>query len=75
MPRMEVVRKTGLVEGRSSPGILREKAFEGDGVFFSRSTVGDLVPEADRPDRLHALKGDIHDITTHFPRTRQSRNP
>ncbi len=38
MARIEVVRKTGLTEGQSSPGILREKAFEGEGVLFSRST-------------------------------------
>jgi uncharacterized RmlC-like cupin family protein len=46
MPKIEVVRKTGLTEGRSSPGILREKAFEAEGVLFSRSTVGGGVVSA-----------------------------
>jgi uncharacterized RmlC-like cupin family protein len=46
MPRIEVVRKAALTEGRSSPGILREKAFEADGVLFSRSTVGGGVVSA-----------------------------
>jgi hypothetical protein len=39
MPRIEVVRKKALAEGRSSPGILREKAFEGDGVLVSFAVV------------------------------------
>ena len=46
MPKIEVVHKTGLTEGRSSPGILREKAFEAEGVIFSRSTVGGGVVSA-----------------------------
>jgi len=46
MPRIVVVRKTGLAEGRSSPGIFREKAFEGDGILVSRSTVGGGVVSA-----------------------------
>lgn len=46
MPSIEVVRKTGLAEGRSSPGIFREKAFEGDGILVSRSTVGGGVVSA-----------------------------
>jgi uncharacterized RmlC-like cupin family protein len=39
MPRIEVVRKAELLAGRSTPGILREKAFEAEGVLVSRSTV------------------------------------
>ena len=46
MPRIEVVRKKGLAEGRSSPGILREKAFEADGILVARSTVGGGVVSA-----------------------------
>jgi hypothetical protein len=46
MPRIEMVRKKALAEGRSSPGILREEAFEGDGVLVSRSTVGGGVVSA-----------------------------
>jgi uncharacterized RmlC-like cupin family protein len=40
MTRIEVARKAELIAGQSTPGILREKAFEADGVLFSRSTVG-----------------------------------
>jgi uncharacterized RmlC-like cupin family protein len=40
MPRIEVVRKAELLAGQSTPGILREKAFEADGVLVARSTVG-----------------------------------
>ena len=46
MPRIEVVRKAELLAGQSTPGILREKAFEADGVLFSRSTVGGGVVSA-----------------------------
>jgi uncharacterized RmlC-like cupin family protein len=46
VPRIEVVRKKGLAEGRSSPGILREKAFEADGILVARSTVGGGVVSA-----------------------------
>lgn len=46
MPRIEVVRRTGLAAGRSSPGILREKAFEAGGILVSRSTVGGGVVSA-----------------------------
>jgi uncharacterized RmlC-like cupin family protein len=46
MPRIAVVRKKALAQGLSSPGILREKAFEGDGVLVSRSTVGGGVVSA-----------------------------
>jgi len=40
MARIEVARKAELRAGLSTPGILREKAFEAEGVLFSRSTVG-----------------------------------
>jgi quercetin dioxygenase-like cupin family protein len=46
MSGIEVVRKTGLIEGRSSPGILREKAFEAEDVLVSRSTIGGGVVSA-----------------------------
>jgi len=39
MPNIEVARKDDLRPGQSTPGIVREKAFEGEGVTFSRSTV------------------------------------
>jgi len=41
--RIEVVRKAELLAGQSTPGILREKAFETEGVLFSRSTVAGAV--------------------------------
>jgi uncharacterized RmlC-like cupin family protein len=37
--RIDVVRKAELQAGQSTPGILRERAFEAEGVLFSRSTV------------------------------------
>jgi len=40
MTRIEVARKAKLIAGQSTLGILREKAFEAEGVLFSRSTVG-----------------------------------
>jgi len=40
MPRIVVARKAELLTGLSTPGILREKAFEAEVVLFSRSTVG-----------------------------------
>jgi uncharacterized RmlC-like cupin family protein len=43
MSRIEVVRSTELLAGRSTPGILREKAFEAEGVLVSRSTVAGAV--------------------------------
>jgi len=43
MPRIEVARKAGLRPGQPTPGIVREKAFEADGVLFSRSTVAGAV--------------------------------
>ncbi len=43
MSRIEVVRKAGLLAGQSTPGILREKAFESEGVLVSRSTVAGAV--------------------------------
>ena len=39
MSRIEVVRKSELMAGQSTPGILREKAFDSEGVLISRSTV------------------------------------
>jgi len=39
MSRIEVVRKAELLAGKSTPGILRERAFEAEGVLVSRSTV------------------------------------
>jgi uncharacterized RmlC-like cupin family protein len=43
MPKIEVVRKAELRPGQPTPGILREKAFEAEGVLFSRSTVAGAV--------------------------------
>jgi uncharacterized RmlC-like cupin family protein len=43
MPRIKVVREAELLSGQSTPGILREKAFEADGVLVARSTVGNGV--------------------------------
>src|SRR5580700_9285957 len=40
MPSIKVVRKAELLAGQSTPGILREKAFEADGILVARSTVG-----------------------------------
>jgi len=40
MSGIEVARKAELLAGQSTPGILRERAFEAEGVLFSRSTVG-----------------------------------
>jgi len=39
MSRIEVVRKDELLAGQSTPGIFRERAFEAEGLLFSRSTV------------------------------------
>jgi uncharacterized RmlC-like cupin family protein len=46
MPRIEVVRKAELRPGQMTPGILREKAFEAEGVLVSRSTVAGAVVSA-----------------------------
>jgi len=43
VPRIEVVRKTELQAGQSTPGIRREKAFETEGFLLSRSTVAGSV--------------------------------
>ena len=43
MPRIEVARKAELRPGQPTPGILREKAFEAEGILFSRSTVAGAV--------------------------------
>src|SRR6266851_2669825 len=37
MPGIDVVRGTGLKQGRSTPGILREQAFESSNVLVSRT--------------------------------------
>src|SRR3989441_5667216 len=37
MPGIDVVRETGLKEGQSTPGILREQAFESSNVLVSRT--------------------------------------
>jgi uncharacterized RmlC-like cupin family protein len=39
MSRIEVVRDGELLAGQSTAGILREKAFEAEGLLVSRSTV------------------------------------
>jgi uncharacterized RmlC-like cupin family protein len=43
MSSIKVVRKAELQAGKSTPGILREKAFEADGILVARSTVGSGV--------------------------------
>jgi uncharacterized RmlC-like cupin family protein len=43
MPKIEVARKADLRPGQPTPGILREKAFEAEGILFSRSTVAGAV--------------------------------
>jgi uncharacterized RmlC-like cupin family protein len=43
MSEIEVVRRSELIVGQSTPGILREKAFEAEGVLVSRSTVAGAV--------------------------------
>ena len=43
MPRIGVVHKAELRPGQPTPGILREKAFEAEGILFSRSTVAGAV--------------------------------
>lgn len=43
MSKIEVVRKDELRAGQSTPGILREKAFEAEEVLVSRSTVAGAV--------------------------------
>src|SRR2546428_7150335 len=37
MPGIDIVRGTGLKEGHSTPGILREQAFESSNVLMSRT--------------------------------------
>ena len=37
MPAIDVVRGTGLKQGQSTPGILREQAFESSNVLVSRT--------------------------------------
>ncbi len=37
MPAIDVVRGTGLKQGESTPGILREKAFESNNILVSRT--------------------------------------
>ena len=43
MPRITVVSKDELLAGQSTPGIIREKAFEAGGVLVARSTVSSGV--------------------------------
>jgi uncharacterized RmlC-like cupin family protein len=43
MRRIEVARKAGLRPGQTTPGGVREEAFEADGVLISRSTVAGAV--------------------------------
>jgi uncharacterized RmlC-like cupin family protein len=43
MPRIEVTRKAELRPGQPTPGVLREKAFEAEGILVSRSTVAGAV--------------------------------
>jgi quercetin dioxygenase-like cupin family protein len=54
MPRIEVVRKNELQAGISTPGILREKAFETEEVLLSRSTVaGEVVSDWHHHGKRH----------------------
>jgi uncharacterized RmlC-like cupin family protein len=43
MTKIEVVRDTELLKGQSTRGIVREKAFDEEGLLFSRTTVSGAV--------------------------------
>src|SRR2546426_8148099 len=57
MPRIDVVRETGLKEGQSTPGILREKAFESSNVLVSRTRLDPAAVSGWHHHGTHALYG------------------
>ena len=57
MPRIDVVRETGLKEGQSTPGILREKAFESSNVLMSRTRLDPAAVSGWHHHGTHDLYG------------------
>src|SRR2546428_9534475 len=55
MPGIDVVHGTGLKEGQSTPGILREQAFESSNVLVSRTRLDPAAGAGLAPHRDHAL--------------------
>src|SRR2546428_5641854 len=54
MPGIDVVRGTGLKEGQSTPGILREQAFESSNVLVSRTRLDPAAVSGWHPHRTPA---------------------
>src|SRR3989449_9244033 len=57
MPGIDVVHGTGLKEGQSTPGILREQAFESSNVLVSRTRLDPAAVSGWPPHGTHALFG------------------
>src|SRR2546426_12380891 len=55
MPGIDVVRGTGLKEGQSTPGILREQAFESSNVLVSRTRLDPAAGVGLHHHGTHAL--------------------
>src|SRR2546428_1336695 len=55
MPGIDVVHGTGLKEGQSTPGILREQAFESSNVLVSRTRLDPAAVSGWDPHGAHAL--------------------
>src|SRR2546428_5288872 len=57
MPGIDVVHGTGLKEGQSTPGILREQAFESSNVLVSRTRLDPAAVSGWHHHGTHALFG------------------
>ncbi|TLZ85291.1 MAG: cupin domain-containing protein [Methanobacteriota archaeon] len=57
MPGIDVVRGTGLKEGQSTPGILREQAFESSNVLVSRTRLDPAAVSGWHHHGTHDLYG------------------
>src|SRR5437879_2562642 len=57
MPGIDIVRGTGLKEGQSTPGILREQAFESSNVLMSRTRLDPAAVSGWHHHGTHDLYG------------------
>src|SRR5207245_4734422 len=57
MPGIDVAHGTGLKEGQSTPGILREQAFESSNVLVSRTRLDPAAVSGWHHHGTHALYG------------------
>ena len=57
MPGIDIVRGTGLKEGQSTPGILREQAFESSNVLMSRTRLDPAAVSGWHHHGTHELYG------------------